>query len=397
MRVFVTCEHRFLRTPDHQIWTETAFAYRYWKRYLGVFSSVHVIARVSDIVDPREVSHVKSRWKNVEGEGIEVLALPFYLGPIQYLKVQSKIKNLIRRELNHEDKLILVLPSPISLLVRHVAFEKKISYGVEILGDPWEVFSKHGLRHPLRVYFRYRLTWLQKSLVSKSTASLFVTQTSLQKRYPPRNKFSSFGVSNVELSAEHLAKVPRQFNSEQLSACLNLICIGSLEQMYKSPDVVLQAMALAKQNKLTWKLTWIGGGKFLEPMQNLALRLGVENQVAFLGPVAAGEDVRRQLDQADLFVLASLTEGLPRAMIEAMSRGLPCVGSNVGGIPELLDQVHLVEAGNAEELFSKIKWMQSDAKAMSDFSRLNLDRSRFYLDEYLDQKRQGFLSALAEL
>ena len=49
-----------------------------------------------------------------------------------------------------------------------------------------------------------------------------------------------------------------------------------------------------------------------------------------------GHGVTEQLDAADVFVLPSRQEGLPRAMIEAMARSLPCVGSDVGGISELI-------------------------------------------------------------
>ena len=62
----------------------------------------------------------------------------------------------------------------------------------------------------------------------------------------------------------------------------------------------------------------------------------LRDRVRFRGQLTTPVDVRAELDRADLFVLPSRQEGLPRAMIEAMARALPCIGSSVGGIPELL-------------------------------------------------------------
>ena len=48
-------------------------------------------------------------------------------------------------------------------------------------------------------------------------------------------------------------------------------------------------------------------------------------------------DVDAQLEQADVFVLPSLNENLPLALLQAMAMGLPCIAADVGGIPEVLD------------------------------------------------------------
>ena len=98
------------------------------------------------------------------------------------------------------------------------------------------------------------------------------------------------------------------------------------------------------------RLTLIGDGKFREPLESLAGELHVAERVTWLGQLPAGEAIRRELDEADLFVLPSRTEGLPRAVVEAMARGLPCIASRVGGIPELLADENLIAAGDVAAL-----------------------------------------------
>ena len=77
--------------------------------------------------------------------------------------------------------------------------------------------------------------------------------------------------------------------------------------------------------------------------------------MTFLGQLPAGEMVRAQLDKADLFILPSKTEGLPRALVEAMARALPCIGTTVGGIPELLPSEDLVPPGDVKALAETIE------------------------------------------
>ena len=66
-------------------------------------------------------------------------------------------------------------------------------------------------------------------------------------------------------------------------------------------------------------------------------KLDVEEQVKILGPMPHNE-VFKWLETIDLYVQPSRQEGLPRALIEAMSRGVPAFGARTGGIPELLDE-----------------------------------------------------------
>ena len=62
------------------------------------------------------------------------------------------------------------------------AFEKNgMPYGVEVVGDPWDVFAPGAVRHPLRVYFRYRGTHDLKQTVAQANAALYVTEYQLQK------------------------------------------------------------------------------------------------------------------------------------------------------------------------------------------------------------------------
>jgi glycosyltransferase involved in cell wall biosynthesis len=104
--------------------------------------------------------------------------------------------------------------------------------------------------------------------------------------------------------------------------------------------------------------------------------------------------VRRELDQADLFVLPSYQEGLPRAMIEGMARALPCIGSTAGGIPELLPPEDMVPAGDAAALARKIREVVTAPQRLARMSVRNLAKDRIYNDEALRPRRISFYQHL---
>jgi glycosyltransferase involved in cell wall biosynthesis len=131
-------------------------------------------------------------------------------------------------------------------------------------------------------------------------------------------------------------------------------------------------------------------------MESLARELGLSGRVEFRGRLPAGEAIFRELDRADLFVLPSRQEGLPRAMIEAMARALPCIGSTVGGIPELLPQRDLVPPDSPSALADKIGEVARDPSRMARMSARNLEVARGYREEVLVERRTAFYRHLEE-
>jgi glycosyltransferase involved in cell wall biosynthesis len=100
----------------------------------------------------------------------------------------------------------------------------------------------------------------------------------------------------------------------------------------------------------------VGDGELRSELERLAVKLGVADRVSFLGE-RPKEQVAELMRAADLFVLPSLAENLPVALIEAQASGLPAVASDVGGVSELLDPGAgaLVPAGDPAALADAIR------------------------------------------
>jgi glycosyltransferase involved in cell wall biosynthesis len=193
--------------------------------------------------------------------------------------------------------------------------------------------------------------------------------------------------SSVELDSANISeyvRTPKQHGPYQL------VSVGSLAQMYKGPDVLIEAVARCVRVGLDVTAVIVGDGKFRPALMSQVERAGLASRIQFRGQVTPGEPVRRILDAADLFVLPSRTEGLPRALIEAMARGLPCIGSAVGGIPELLDAGELVPAGDAVALAASIERVLRNPLRMEAMSRRNLACAREFSASIVDERRRRF-------
>lgn len=90
----------------------------------------------------------------------------------------------------------------------------------------------------------------------------------------------------------------------------------------KDPQILIRAMQEVKNKHPDWQLHMAGTGPLLLKMKNLVKELGLEQQVKFVGQIT---HVELFYQKASIFVLPSVVEGFPNALIEAMSFGLPSV------------------------------------------------------------------------
>ncbi len=176
-----------------------------------------------------------------------------------------------------------------------------------------------------------------------------------------------------------------------------LITVGSLEHLYKAQDIQVDALARCRQQGLDVELILVGDGQHRSALAERASRLGIaSSHVHFRGQLASGASDSRRVDRADLFLLPSRQEGLPRAMIEAMARALPCLGSTVGGIPELLPAEDMVPPADAEALARKISEIVSDPQRMQRMSARNLARAGDFQEDVLRERRLEFYRYVRE-
>jgi glycosyltransferase involved in cell wall biosynthesis len=163
-----------------------------------------------------------------------------------------------------------------------------------------------------------------------------------------------------------------------------------MEQIYKGHQCLLKALALCKERGIPLKASFVGEGRLRPRYEELSHALKLTKDVCFHGGVAWGPHLFKILDGADLFVFPSLTEGLGKALIEAMARGLPAVASDVGGISELLTADVLVPRGEEIPLADKLASLATDPNKLTDLSRRNFQTAQLYRHAVLSPRRLEF-------
>jgi glycosyltransferase involved in cell wall biosynthesis len=260
------------------------------------------------------------------------------------------------------------------------------------------------VRHPLRPLFRVSGAWQLRRAVAGAQAVTYVTASALQKRYPPASGAFSTFFSDVQLPEEAYVTTedvrqrfnPRLGSGNPRDQSFTLVTVGSLAQLYKAPDIQIRATSALVEQGWNVRLVMIGDGKHRADLERLATELGIGDHVSFRGQLTAGAPVRAQLDPADIFLLPSRAEGLPRALVEAMARGLPAIGSTVGGIPELLAAEDLVPPGDVAALAGRIEELLSSPQRRYQAALRNLETARGYHEAIMQERRRAFLRAVRD-
>ncbi len=138
----------------------------------------------------------------------------------------------------------------------------------------------------------------------------------------------------------------------------------------------------------------IGEGPQRNELEQLSQELGLGDRVVFVG---FQEDVAQWLPCMDVFVLPSLTEGTPMALLEAMAYGIPAVASAVGGVPQIIKHGEtgiLVSPGRAEEISNAILVLFRDPAERQKLAQnaITLARTRYSVEHWMGRIEMEYRS-----
>jgi glycosyltransferase involved in cell wall biosynthesis len=386
VRVLTTSEVHFTRVTGHEIRAEGPTNYSFWSCYLEIFDEVTVLARVGAPSGPSR------EGARADGPLVSFRALPNYYGPWQYLRNLIQLRSSVRLAVRESDAYILRVPGLVGRLAWYEIRRLERKYALEVVADPWDALAPGTWPSLFRPIFRRAGARELKEMCREATAIHYVTENAFQQRYPaaPNAYTTAFPNALMDSAFACGATLQERFRRLVSNKPIRIGFIGSLAQMYKGPDVLLRASSLGHARGHNFEVVMVGDGRYAERMKALAKRLEVEDKTQFIPRLPFGKAIFDFLDSVDLFVMPSRAEGLPRALLEAMARGCPCIGSNVGGIPELLAPDDLVPPNDPKALAQKIMEVTSDPVRIKAMSERNLARAKQFDPEALRDARLAF-------
>lgn len=373
-----------MRNQDGQMYS-LGFPYSLWERYLTLFDELVVSTRCYF----GNLSEDRFRGFQLSGgDRVHFKPITAYNSGLDVIKNYNALKAQVRETLLKVDCAIIRLPSIIGWVACQEAIRLRKPWAVEVVACIWDGLWNHGsikgkIAAPI-------LFLLNRYFIGKSTHAIYVSNEFLQKRYPSFGVVEGCSDVNIESPTEEvlkkrLAKIDAGLEGRQVIFGL----IGSLNVGFKGHETAMKALASVKNEIGDFKLCFLGGGK-TESWERMAEKLGIRDNVVFCGTLPSGKPVLEWIDNIDIYLIPSLQEGLPRALVEALSRGCPSLGAITGGIPELLPVPFLHKKKDWRKLGNDIVKITKNKKLLSECAINGFNISLRFTREELDEKREGF-------
>jgi len=336
-------------------------------RYTKYFDELIVFARIL-----KEDSSNKSKYSKITDSKVKIY---------DYRKIK---KSIIKNTIETSDAVIVRLPCFIGLKAIRFSIQKKKKYLTEVVACAWDSYWNHGILGKILTPYIYMAT---RKCIKNSTNVVYVSNSFLQKRYP--SKGYCIGCSDVQLkkiSNDILERRLGRIKNERHNKKIILGTIGAVDVKYKGQKYVINAIKkLKKEGFINIEYQIVGSGD-QSYLMNKARKQGVSENISFKGSLDH-DSIFDWLDTIDIYIQPSLVEGLCRSLVEAMSRGCPCIASDAGGNVELIDKKYIFHKKNVNDLCKKIKIIMND---LEDASTYNFNKSEEFDCEKLKKKREKY-------
>ena len=376
----------YCRDKKGDIYAYGAFPYSLWaQRFLPHFDQIKIVGRDKGLCTPQATEGLDQS----SGKDVEHLLFENINTPLKRLTQGRRLYRQIYQEVEKVDGVIIRGPVEFGMMAAKAARALGKPYAVEMSGCAFDHTWYHGswigkLYAPLK-YLRAR------QMVAAADQVIYVTRAFLQRRYP--SAAVQTYASNVEIkpSAPQVLEA-RLHKIKNEKAMLKIGLIGNYGNALKGLDVAFKALSRLKRDGYAFRFHILGEGDAARWQAEIS-RAGLEDDVVFDGTLPGGAPVLAWLDALDIYIQPSRHEGLSRALIEAMSRALPCLASAAGGSAELLPPRYIHKIGDDAALYQRLKRLWQDRGEQEVQARRNFQEAQNYTDAVLALRRAAFWDA----
>ncbi len=376
----IFCHDLPIYKDKNGVYCSTTMTDALFSRYFTVVDELVVATRVYPIDKTYEEAHQEkitlSNISFIEIPNLDTFGSLF--GRIK--KYQKIIENEVRK-----CNLIFIRGGIIAMLGVKAAKNCGKPYLLECSGCAWESYWNHSLSGKLIApYMEYR----SRRDMHDAAYVIYVTEKWLQKRYPTKGEWTY--ASNVilhhvdENCLIHRLEKIKSMNKKRIT----IGTTAGINRM-KGQQFVIKAMMLLK-NDIDIRYEMVGTGDNTYLLQ-LAEKYGLSDKIIFKGQMNH-EEILSWLDSIDVYVQPSLQEGLPRSVIEALSRACPVIGSHTAGIPELIEPSCVFKRKSPESIAQVLRLMLRNNR-METSAKINIEKAKEYELEKLNERRNKIYNA----
>ncbi|QDV65130.1 2-deoxystreptamine glucosyltransferase [Crateriforma conspicua] len=369
---------------ENEIFGLRVFGREFFDAYLKVFDTVTICARVQQVDQrPKDLPRTDS-------ERIRFVGLPNVHGIRWLLGCDTRIRSSISTAAEKADALVSRVPSTTGFIAYHAAKKLRKPFLAEVVGDPLDSISNYGKGPAFQAlgwiyYLRFKRFMKQQKLAS------YVSRRILGVRYPAADDALVEEYSSVRLSADRLLQ-SKAYDAPPKT--LQVLCLLSFLGYKRHIDLIHAAEILHRAG-ISFHLHMAGDGPEKSFIVQRCQELGISDATTFYGYVADAQELNEIIDRCNVVVVPSAQEGLPRSMLEGMSRGLAATGSEVGGIPDLARETEVFSLGDVDHLAKILKRFAGSAKELSAASEHAINTARQYTAPILEPRRTRMYQALA--
>lgn len=385
MNLLYCHDNVYFHSETGEVYSQGQFPSSYFQVFLEHFDNLTVLGRGVPLNRNLDISKLNLSSDN----HIEFELMP-NINSIKglasnYFKVNKEVERLVE----NADAVVIRAVSDLGWLTYKHAKRLGKPIAMEMAACAWDSTWNHGsLQGRLYAPVRYIR---DKIITQNSDFVIYVSQSFLQARYPTNGHTAV--ASNVRIDkppSEILDKRIAKINQQDQDTILTIGLIGTLSHKLKGVQTALEALkGIESKTPGRFIFKVLGPGK-ADQYRKIANDLGIGHCVFFEGVIRSGDAVLNWLDNVDIYIQPSYQEGVPRATIEAMSRGCTCAGSTAGGIPELLPPEWLHKPGDTEKLQDILSELIDNKSARLKAAELNFEKASFYTSDKLRPIRSNF-------
>lgn len=330
-------------------------------------------------------------------QAVKVTGVPNTKSPKALIQNSMAANHIIEKCVADNDIFILRLQSMIAEKALKYILKAEKPFICEVVGCAWDAYWNHSALGKLVAPVEYARV---RNAVHRSDYVYYVTTEFLQSRYPAKPDARTVCCSNVVLDdLDDSALLRRLKKLETQPTGGRPLVIGTaaaLDTRYKGQEYVIRAIPMLRELGIDVEYR-LAGGRNRNPrdhyLADVAEECGVSDKVKFIGTLSKGE-MRGFYEGLDVYAQPSKQEGLPRSVIESMATGCPCIGTNIAGIPELIQGDLLFEKGSAKGVVSAVqRLLMTD---LAEVARRNYRISTLYAHDILDARRKEFYDMFIE-